>query len=75
MELTDQAVTSTPHQKDSTGEDDKFTEKLMADSVFINKVQSALETVAVQVLDGLLEGASRLRQILRVLRSLLKTTW
>lgn len=47
----------------------------MADSAFITKVQNALETVAGQVLDGLLEGASRLRQILRVLRSLLSTTW
>lgn len=47
----------------------------MTDSAFISKVQSALEAVAGQVLDGLLEGASRLRQILRVLRSLLTTTW
>lgn len=62
-------------QKDSSEEDDRIPEKLMIDAAFISKVQSSLETVAVQVLDGLLEGASRFRQILRVLRSLLMTAW
>ena len=62
-------------QKDSSEEDDRIPEKLMTDVAFISKVQSSLETVAVQVLDGLLEGASRFRQILRVLRSLLMTAW
>lgn len=72
VELTDKIVTSSS-QKDSSEEDDRIPEKLMTDSAFISKVQSSLETVAVQVLDGLLEGASRFRQILRVLRSLLMT--
>ncbi|XP_022798774.1 serine/threonine-protein kinase 36-like [Stylophora pistillata] len=72
VELTDKIGTSSS-QKDSSEEDDKIPEKLMTDSAFIDKVQSSLETVAVQVLDGLLEGASRFRQILRVLRSLLIT--
>ena len=74
MELTDKIVTSSS-QKDSSEEDDRIPEKLMTDTAFISKVQSSLETVAVQVLDGLLEGASRFRQILRVLRSLLMTAW
>ena len=74
MELTDKIVTSSS-QKDSSEEDDRIPEKLMTDVAFISKVQSSLETVAVQVLDGLLEGASRFRQILRVLRSLLMTAW
>lgn len=74
MELTDKIVTSSS-QKDSSEEDDRIPEKLMTDAAFISKVQSSLETVAVQVLDGLLEGASRFRQILRVLRSLLMTAW
>ena len=74
MELTDKIVTSSS-QKDSSEEDDRIPEKLMTDSAFISKVQSSLETAAVQVLDGLLEGASRFRQILRVLRSLLMTAW
>lgn len=74
MELTDKITTSSS-QKDSSEEDDRIPEKLMTDSAFISKVQSSLETVAVQVLDGLLEGASRFRQILRVLRSLLMTAW
>ena len=74
MELTDKIVTSSS-QKGSSEEDDTIPEKLMTDAAFINKVQSSLETVAVQVLDGLLEGASRFRQILRVLRSLLMTAW
>ena len=74
MELTDKIVTSSS-QKDSSEEDDRIPEKLMIDAAFISKVQSSLETVAVQVLDGLLEGASRFRQILRVLRSLLMTAW
>ena len=75
MELTEQAATGRPSQTDTPVEDVRITEKLMTDSAFISKVQSALETVAVQVLDGLLEGASRLRQVLRVLRGLLITTW
>lgn len=74
MELTDKIVTSSS-QKDSSEEDDRIPEKLMTDAAFISKVQSSLETVAVQVLHGLLEGASRFRQILRVLRSLLMTAW
>ena len=74
MELTDKIMTSSS-QKDSSEEDDRIPEKLMTDAAFISKVQSSLETVAVQVLDGLLEGASRFRQILRVLRSLLMTAW
>lgn len=74
MELTDKIVTNSS-QKDSSEEDDRIPEKLMTDAAFISKVQSSLETVAVQVLDGLLEGASRFRQILRVLRSLLMTAW
>ena len=74
MELTDKIVTCSS-QKDSSEEDDRIPEKLMTDAAFISKVQSSLETVAVQVLDGLLEGASRFRQILRVLRSLLMTAW
>ena len=74
MELTDTIVTSSS-QKGSSEEDDTIPEKLMTDAAFISKVQSSLETVAVQVLDGLLEGASRFRQILRVLRSLLMTAW
>ena len=75
VELTEQVSTGGTHQKESPSEDARITEKLMTDSVFISKVQSALEVVAGQVLDGLLEGASRLRQILRVLRSLLATPW
>lgn len=74
MELTDKIVTNSS-QKDSSEEDGRIPEKLMTDAAFISKVQSSLETVAVQVLDGLLEGASRFRQILRVLRSLLMTAW
>ena len=74
MELTDKIVTSSS-QKDSSEEDDRIPEKLMTDAAFISKVQSSLETVAVQILDCLLEAASRFRQILRVLRSLLMTAW
>ena len=75
MEVTEQAPTGGTTQKELRSEDARITQKLMTDSAFISKVQSALEAVAGQVLDGLLEGASRLRQILRVLRSLLTTTW
>jgi len=75
VEVTEQAPTGGATQKQLLSEDARITEKLMTDSAFISKVQSALEAVAGQVLDGLLEGASRLRQILRVLRSLLTTTW
>jgi len=73
VELTEQAATGTPTQQDVHTQDPSISEKLMTDAAFISKVQSALEAVAAQVLDGLLEGASRLRQILRVLKSLLTT--
>ena len=75
VELTEQAASETPTQQDAQTQDSSITEKLMTDAAFISKVQSALEAVAGEVLDGLLEGASRLRQILRVLRSLLTTAW
>ena len=75
MELTEQASTQRPTQEDINSQDSSITEKLMTDTAFISKVQDGLEAVAGQVLDGLLEGASRLRQILRVLRSLLTTAW
>ena len=75
MELTENATTETPAQRDANAQDSSITAKLMTDVAFISKVQGALEDVSGQVLDGLLEGASRLRQILRVLRSLLTTSW
>lgn len=75
MELTEKATTETSAQQDANAQDSSITEKLMTDAAFISKVQGALEGVAGQVLDGLLEAASRLRQILRVLRSLLTTPW
>ena len=68
MEVTGETAAKTPGQQESS-----ISEKLMTDAAFICKVQDGLEAVAGQVLDGLLEGASRLRQILRVLRSLLTT--
>lgn len=75
MELTEKATTETSAQPDANAQDSNITEKLMTDAAFISKVQDALEGVAGQVFDGLLEAASRLRQILRVLRSLLTTPW
>jgi len=75
VEVTEQASTGGATEKRHPSEDGRIIEKLMTDSAFISKMQSALEAVAGQVLDGLLEGASRLRQILRVLRSLLTTPW
>ncbi|XP_068679432.1 serine/threonine-protein kinase 36-like [Montipora foliosa] len=68
VEVTGKTAAKTPGQQESS-----ISEKLMTDAAFICKVQDGLEAVAGQVLDGLLEGASRLRQILRVLRSLLTT--
>ncbi|KAM7446260.1 Serine/threonine-protein kinase 36 [Porites harrisoni] len=75
VEVTEQAAsgdTSTLRNMSPTQET-SISEQLMTDTAFTRKVQSALEGAAAQVLDGLLEGASRLRQILRVLRSLLTT--
>ena len=77
VEVTEQAAsgdTSTLRNMSPTQET-SISEQLMTDTAFTRKVQSALEGAAAQVLDGLLEGASRLRQILRVLRSLLTTAW
>ena len=75
MEITEQATTGRPTLQDVNTKDASITEKLVTDTAFVSKVQNALEAVAVQVLDGLLEGASRLRQILRVIKSLLSTAW
>ena len=77
VEVTEQAAsgdTSTLRNMSPTQEI-SISEQLMTDTAFTRKVQSALEGAAAQVLDGLLEGASRLRQILRVLTSLLTTAW
>ena len=76
VELTEQALVTRPSQQHAiSGDDDGLNVKLMTDAVFIKKVQATLSVLLAQVLDGLLEAASRLRQILRVFISLLQTDW
>ncbi|XP_044173674.1 serine/threonine-protein kinase 36-like isoform X3 [Acropora millepora] len=71
-ELAEEASKETAGQH-AQSQESSLPEKLMTDMAFIQKVQDGLDSAADQVLDGLLEGASRLRQILRVLRSFLIT--
>lgn len=44
--------------------------KLMKNKAFVSKLKSRLNSSSVQVLDGMLDGASRLRPVLRVIANL-----
>ncbi|XP_062507708.1 serine/threonine-protein kinase 36-like [Corticium candelabrum] len=46
---------------------------LVTDAVFVSKLMSRLQSAARQIGEGLMEGGSRMRQVLRVVTSLLHT--
>ena len=48
---------------------------LVTDAVFVSKLMSRLQSAARQIGEGLMEGGSRMRQVLRVVTSLLHTKW
>ena len=54
----------------SSDDESRVNAKLLADDAFRERVDSGLETAITQVLDGMLEGASRMRQIIRLLKNL-----
>ena len=49
--------------------------KLISDKKFLSKLNTRIENSAAQVLDGMLEGASRLRTVLRVVTNLVTLKW
>lgn len=56
-------------QTDQEGDPD-FALKLLQDVKFQNKLKSRIQTSSAQVLDGMLEGAARLKTVLRVITNL-----
>ena len=45
--------------------------KLLSDKAFVCKLKNRLESSSNQVLEGILEGASRLRPVLRIISNLM----
>ncbi|KXJ28930.1 serine/threonine-protein kinase 36 [Exaiptasia diaphana] len=50
--------------------EDDITRELLHDSEFMNRTRTAMDNACSLVSEGVLEGASKLRQVLRVLRNL-----
>lgn len=48
---------------------------LMADREFVNKLKSRLDRVVEQTMEGLLDGAAKLRSVLRVITNLVTLKW
>ena len=48
---------------------------LVTDSMFVSKVMSRLQSSLKQISEGLMEGGTRLRQVLKVVTSLLHAKW
>lgn len=49
--------------------------RLLKERSFINKLRSRLQSSSLQVLDAVLEGASRLRPVLRIVMNLVTVKW
>lgn len=61
-------------QTDQEGDPDVAL-KLLQDIKFQNKLKSRIQTSSAQVLDGMLEGAARLKTVLRVITNLVTLKW
>jgi fused-like protein len=61
-------------QTDQEGDPDVAL-KLLQDVKFKNKLKSRIQTSSAQVLDGMLEGAARLKTVLRVITNLVTLKW
>lgn len=61
-------------QTDQEGDPD-IALKLLQDVKFQNKLKSRIQTSSGQVLDGMLEGAARLKTVLRVITNLVTLKW
>ncbi|XP_013385413.1 serine/threonine-protein kinase 36 [Lingula anatina] len=59
--------------EDRTESEEDGNIALMKNKALVNKLKTRLQTSSVQVLDGMLEGAARLRPVLRVLANLVPT--
>ena len=49
--------------------------KLITDKKFVEKLHKRMQNSAAQVLEGMLEGAARLRTVLRVITNLVTLKW
>ena len=56
-------------------EKDDMVKNLVSDRDFISRTHMALESAYSLVREGLLEGASKLRQLLKVLRNVVVAKW
>jgi fused-like protein len=59
---------------DQDGEPE-YALKLLTDKKFLAKLNQRIEHSSAQVLDGMLEGAARLRTVLRVVTNLVTLKW
>ena len=64
-------VTDHPGPAVSSDDEGRVNAKLLSDDGFRERVDSGLGSAITQVLDGVLEGASRMRQIIRLLKNLI----
>jgi len=55
--------------------EDNITVELLNDIDFMAHTRTAVDSACCSVIEGVIEGASRLRQVLRVLRNLLMAKW
>ena len=59
---------------DQDGEPD-YALKLLTDKKFVAKLNTRMQNSSAQVLEGMLEGAARLRTVLRVVTNLVTLKW
>jgi len=59
---------------DADGEPE-YALKLLTDRKFLARLHGRVEASGAQVLDGMLEGAARLRTVLRVITNLVTLKW
>ena len=59
---------------DQDGEPE-YALKLITDKKFVEKLNKRMQNSAAQVLEGMLEGAARLRTVLRVVTNLVTLKW
>ena len=59
---------------DQDGEPE-YALKLLTDKKFVTKLNTRMQNSSAQVLEGMLEGAARLRTVLRVVTNLVTLKW
>lgn len=72
VELTDQELKREKELTNGTsGREDSTLELLITDPEFLKKVNATFDSTAGDVINGVLEGASKFRQVLKVFQNIL----